>query len=54
MIVTNNGQGGALPKVEDRGSDLDGSSYLALGKGANSAPDSQKPGGEGALPLHAR
>ena len=32
MIVTNNGNGGALPKVEDRGSDLDGSSYEVLGR----------------------
>ena len=35
MIVTNNGQGGLLPKVEDRGSDLDGSSYAALGSAAD-------------------
>ncbi|CAL8466419.1 g5955 [Coccomyxa elongata] len=36
MIVTNNGRGGALPKVEDRGSDLDGTSYAALGSSADS------------------
>lgn len=36
MIVTNNGRGGALPKVEDRGSDLDGSSYAALKSSADS------------------
>lgn len=36
VIVTNNGQGGPLPKVEDRGSDLDGSSYAALGSTADS------------------
>lgn len=30
MIVTNSGQGGQLPSVEDRGCSLDGTSYAAL------------------------
>ena len=33
MIVTNSGQGGQLPSVEDRGQELNGSSYPSLGNG---------------------
>lgn len=46
MIVTNSGDGGALPKVEDRGSDLDGSSYAALRRDADSALGPQGTEGE--------
>ena len=31
VVVTNSGQGGKLPSVEDRGQELDGSSYPSLG-----------------------
>lgn len=31
MIVTNSGEGGKLPSVEDRGQELNGSSYPSLG-----------------------
>ncbi|KAK9902691.1 hypothetical protein WJX75_002901 [Coccomyxa subellipsoidea] len=51
VIVTNNGDGGALPKVEDRGSDLDGSSYVALRRDADSALGPQ--GTEGRQPAAA-
>ena len=33
VIVTNSGQGGQLPSVEDRGQELNGSSYPSLGNG---------------------
>ena len=33
VIVTNSGQGGQLPSVEDRGHALNGSSYSSLGNG---------------------
>ena len=33
VVVTNSGQGGKLPSVEDRGQELDGSSYPSLGNG---------------------
>ena len=33
VIVTNSGQGGQLPSVEDRGHALNGSSYPSLGNG---------------------
>lgn len=41
VIVTNNGSGGALPKVEDRGSDLNGSFYAALGSSREAPSDSE-------------
>ena len=37
MIVTNSGQGGQLPSVEDRGQELNGSSYPSLGIGPHAA-----------------
>ncbi len=33
VIVTNSGEGGKLPSVEDRGQELNGSSYPSLGNG---------------------